>query len=241
MPIASVVSGHAKKENRVTMRHNLVSFKRYIFALTVIALCANNTYSQTKFQLTKLDTNKLPKGIKFEGKVKNAVRWKDKLGDNIVITTETGEYLNKKIKHETDGLDAELFAYHYIVLRDSIKQTWRVYDYIIDCPVDIEASFVKNTFQITDLNSDGIAEIWLMYKTVCHGDVSPCDMKIIMFQGQQKFAIRGQEKVIIGIDEKGKKSYMGGEYKVDQTFKTGPKEFLEFAKKLWTKNIIETL
>ncbi len=223
------------------MRHNLVLFKRQILGLTVLVLCTNNIYGQTKFQLTELNANKLPIGIKIEGKVKNAVRWKDKLGDNIVITTETGEYLSKKIKHETDGLDAEFFAYHYIVSRDSIKQTWRVYDYIIDCPVDIEASFIKNTLEITDLNSDGIAEVWLVYKTGCRGDVSPFDMKIIMFQGQQKFAIRGIERVLIGIDEKGKKSYMGGEYKVDQAFKVGPKEFLEFAKKLWTKNIIEVL
>ncbi len=31
----------------------------------------------------------------------------------------------------------------------------------------------------------------------------------------------------------------GGEYKFDNTFLNGPKEFKEFAKRLWKNNIIE--
>ena len=82
-----------------------------------------------------------------------------------------------------------------IFQNNQVIQTWKVYDYIDDCPVDIVASFVKNTFKITDLDNNGVAEIWLMYKTVCHGDVSPSEMKIIMYQGNQKFAMRGENKV----------------------------------------------
>lgn len=125
-------------------------------------------------------------------------------------------------------------AFHFILTTDSTKLTWKVYDFIKDCPVDIEASFINNTFKVTDLNNDGVAEVWLMYKTVCHGDVSPCDMKIIMYQGQQKFAIRGQNKVQVS-----DKEFYGGDYKFDKAFADGPKEFLEFAKNLWTKNIMQ--
>ena len=161
------------------------------------------------------------------------------MGENIVITTETGIYESKKFKHENDGGDAEIFAYHFIVENNNAKQTWKVYDYISDCPVDIVAEFIDNTFQITDLDNNGVAEIWLMYKTVCHGDVSPSDMKIIMYEGQQKFAIRGENKVMHGIDDDGNEMYMGGEYKIDKAFSDGPIVFLDFAKKLWNKNIIE--
>jgi len=223
------------------MRHNLYTVKKYVFVLIILALCIHSAFSQTAFQLTKLDTNKLPKGIKYEGKIKIAVRWLDSLGDNIAILSETGIYKSKKFKHETDdGRDAELFAYHFIVKNDSAFQTWKIHDFISDCPVDIEARFIKNSFQVTDLNHDGFGEIWIMYKTVCHGDVSPCDMKIIMYQGQQKFAIRGQNKVFGGTDDKGIKHYEGGVYKYDKAFADGPKEFLEFAKKLWDKNIMQT-
>lgn len=197
--------------------------------------------TEKPFVLTveKIDSTQFPKSIKYEGYVKNAVRWKDKLGDNIVITTETGYHINEKFKHESDGSDAELFAYHYIISGNKVKRTWQVYDFISDCPVDLIASFVKNTFQVTDLNNNGIAEVWLMYKTVCHGDVSPSDMKIIMYEGNQKYAMRGENKVEIGILDNGEKQYLGGQYKFDENFKKGQKVFKEFAQKLWSENLIE--
>ncbi|WP_428231779.1 M949_RS01915 family surface polysaccharide biosynthesis protein [Flavobacterium sp.] len=190
--------------------------------------------------VNKIDSTQFPKSIKYEGFIKNAVRWKDNSGDNIVITTETGYHINKKFKHESDdSSDAELFGYHFIISGNEAKQTWRIYDYISDCPVDIVASFVKNTFKITDLDKNGTAEIWLMYKTVCHGDVSPCDMKIIMYEGNQKYAMRGENKVQVGVDDNGKKQSLGGEYKFDKNFKKAPKVFKKFAEDLWNKNIIE--
>jgi len=201
-----------------------------------------NKTENENFVLTvqKIDSTQFPASIKYEGFVKNAVRWKDKLGDNIVITTETGYHINKKFEHESENSsDAELFAYHYIISGNQAKQTWRIYDFIADCPVDIVASFVKNTFQVTDLNNNGIAETWLMYKTTCHGDVSPCDMKIIMYEGNQKYAIRGESKVAVGIDDNGEKQFIGGEYKMDENLKKGPKVFKEFAQKLWKDNLIE--
>lgn len=191
-------------------------------------------------KVEKIDSTQFPKSIQYEGFVKNAVRWKDEQGDNIVITTETGYHFNKKFKHESDdSSDAELFAYHYIVSGNDVKQTWKVYDYISDCPVDIEAKFVKNTFNVTDLNHNGIAEIWIMYKTACHGDISPLNMKIIMYEGKDKYAMRGENKVQVGTLENGEKDFIGGEFKFDENFKKGPKVFKEFAQKLWNDNLIE--
>jgi hypothetical protein len=211
--------------------------KAFLLLTTFVSLAA---CGQRQIVVKQLDQNKLPKGIKYEGKIKTAVRWTDSLGDNIVVLTETGVYQNKKIKHENDGADAELFAYNFIVKSDSAFQTWKVYDFIADCPLDIEASFIKNTFRVTDLDNNGVAEIWLMYKTACQGDVSPCDMKIIMYQGKQKFAMRGRNKVVGSVDDKGNELYVGGEYKPDKALAEGPKAFLDFAKTMWNKNIMQT-
>ncbi|MGC4041834.1 MAG: hypothetical protein QM710_13895 [Flavobacterium sp.] len=205
----------------------------------LLMLAASAAFGQSRIAVKQLDLADIPKEITYEGAIKKAVRWIDGLGDNIVILTETGIYQNEKFKHENDGGDAELFAYHFIVKEGSASLAWRVYDYISDCPVDIEAQFINGTFQVTDINNDGIGEIWMMYRTVCHGDVSPSNMKIIMYQGQQKFALRGYSKVVIGIDKKGIKHYEGGDYKHDQAFAEGPKEFLAFAKKLWKENIMQ--
>lgn len=200
---------------------------------------SNKTENLT-LTVNKIDSTQFPKSIKYEGFIKNAVRWKDKSGDNIVITTETGHYINKKFKHESeDSSDAELFAYHFIISGNEAKQTWRIYDYISDCPVELVASFVKNTFAITDLNNNGIAETWLMYKTVCHGDVSPSNMKVIMYEGNQKYAMRGENKVQISEDDNGKKEFLGGEFKFDEKFKKAPKVFKDYAENLWKKNLME--
>ena len=186
-----------------------------------------------QFPVAKIDKNSIPKTIKYVGHIINAVRWTDSLGDNIVITTETGETQSKSTS-ENDYRDAALYAYHYLVQADSCNLTWKIYDFTKDCPVEIKANFVKNTFAITDLNRDGKAEVWVMYKTVCHGDVSPCSMKIIMYENNKKFAVRGTTKV------KPSDKYEGGEYNFDEAFKNGPEVFRQYAMQLWNKNVTET-
>lgn len=61
-----------------------------------------------------------------------------------------------------------------------------------------------------------------------------------MYEGQQKFAIRGENKVMSGKDDNGNDMYMGGKYKIDKAFSNGPKVFLDFAKELWNKNAMKT-
>jgi len=203
-----------------------------IILIYLAFLLTESATVEAQIKVTTLDSKKVPKGIQYSGEIKEAFQFNDKDGIHIVIITETGSYINKKFKHNENGTDAEVFAYHYIIRPESVDQVWKVYDVVKDCPFDIEASFIKNAFQITDLNNDGIAEIWLMYKTVCRSDVSPHDLKIIMYVGHQKFAMRGHSRIRVS-----EKDYMGGEYKFDTTFLKGPATFREFAKKLWSKHV----
>lgn len=184
--------------------------------------------------VTTLSAAQLPKEVSYEGNLKSAQQWSDLAGKHIVVLSETGIVQNPKFTHENDGSDAELFAYHFVKEGAVFVQTWKVYDFIKDCPLDLAASFVENAFTVTDLNKDGISEIWVMYKTVCHGDVSPSDMKIIMYQGQQKYAMRGQNKVEVAPNE-----YYGGAYKFDLAFNQAPKAFRTFALTLWNKHLLQ--
>lgn len=188
--------------------------------------------AQEKVKLTKLTKSELPKGISYKGTLKEAVRWTDESGVNLVITCETEEAVSKTAPSE-DYREKYLFAHHYLLFEDSISQTWKVIDYIKECPLDIAADFVENTFQVTDLDKDGIAEVWMMYLITCTGDVSPVEMKIIMYEGSQKFAMRGHNKV-----EYPQGEFMGGDYKFDKAFNLGPEVFRNFAKKLWNTNVM---
>ncbi|RZJ58145.1 MAG: hypothetical protein EOO45_26965 [Flavobacterium sp.] len=208
-----------------------------ILISATIALTTFNSSAQGGMKAITLNQKNLPAGIKYEGKLKKGLRWTDKNGDNVVITSDTGIHRNKNFAHESDGKDAELFAYHYIFKNNKATPGWKIYDYISDCPLDITASFADAAFQITDLNKDGIAEIWILYKTACSGDVSPADMKLIMYENGKKFAMRGTSKAFLGV-EKGVKQYDGGEYTFDKAFTHAPDSFRVFAKKLWNANAI---
>jgi hypothetical protein len=185
-----------------------------------------------QFKVTKLDKNAVPKNIQYNGNIVQAVRWIDKTGDNIVILTATDKTPSKG---PMGGRDAALYAYHYLVSGDSIKQTWKVYDYVEDCDVDIDLYFLDKTFAVTDLNKDGKAEVWIMYKNSCRGDVSPAPMKIIMYQDGKKFAVRGTNKV-----QHSANYYDGGEFRFDDAFKTAPAEFRKYAERLWKQHEVET-
>lgn len=200
---------------------------KIIFLSLIVSI---NAIAQSKITIVKLAEKDIPKEIIVNGKLKEAIRWKDNNGENIVVTTETGEFENSK--SENNGRDSEVFAYNFIKIGNSFEQKWKIYDYIKDCPVDIEASFIKNTLKVTDLNKNGIAEIWIMYKKVCHGDVSPCEMKLIMYEGINKFAMRGENRVQLS-----KTEFVGGTYKFDKAFNESTKEIKEFAKRMWKINI----
>ena len=184
-----------------------------------------------QFKVTRLDKDAVPKNIQYNGNIVQAVRWIDSTGDNIVILTATEKSQSKN----APGSDAALYVYHYLVSGDSIKQTWKIYDYIKECDVDMDLYFVDKAFAVTDLNKDGKAEVWIMYKNSCHGDVSPVAMKIIMYQDNKKFAVRGTTKVPVSANE-----YAGGEFTFDDAFKEAPVEFRQYAERLWKQHQVET-
>ena len=160
---------------------------------------------------------------KVEGKIVKAVRYTDITGENLILLTET-DIVYKQDEQGNYSASKELFAYRFF-LHDNYKQVWQVRDFVRDCEVDMTVSFVLDAFRITDLNGDSNAEIWMTYMLNCAGDISPNTMKIIMYEGEKKYAVRG----------KAKNDFMGGEYTMDAAFASGPSEFSDFAKEMWEK------
>jgi hypothetical protein len=203
-----------------------------ILGLIVSFILAQTCVAQ--FKLTKLDKNTIPKTIKYTGNIIQAVSWTDKTGNNIVVLTTSDKTQSKNAPDEAYK-DGDLYVYHFLASGDSIKQTWKVYDYIKECPLDMSLYFVDKTFAVTDLNKDGKGEVWTMYKVSCQGDVSPIPMKIIMYHDNKKFAARGTTKVQLSEND-----YEGGEFVFDEAFKNAPEEFRQYAEKLWNQHKVET-
>lgn len=210
------------------MRTKILNYTLLIFVYITTVLGAQNQIKSTR--ITKKD---LPKNLSYKGQIKDAYRWADKAETHITLITETGEFPSKNQQYE-NFRDSELFAYDFLIQKKTVKQSWKMHDFVKDCPVDIKAEFLKNTFRITDLNSDGVGEVWLMYKVACYGDVSPSEMKIMMYQGQKKYAMRGRSRIKLSETE-----VEGGEYHFDNFFLNGSEKFRNYAKQLWKNNLNE--
>lgn len=200
--------------------------KNFVFSCLFLTITVGGF---CQFKVTQTDSAHLPKLVKYNGYITKAVTWIDTVGKHYVVTTETGDYPSKTIT-DKGYRDAAIYGYHYIVNGDSCKLVWRLYDFNKECPVDLEVYFVENTLAITDLDKNGIPEIWLMYKNVCHGDVSPVPTKVIMYEGAKKYALRGSSKVKINAID-----FIGGNYTLDDNFKTANPLIKQYAIALWNK------
>jgi hypothetical protein len=207
---------------------------RSLISVISLLFFSNTILSQNKINVLPINISQIPKEIKYSGTFKAAAKWTETSVEHIAIISESEESKKNNTEADMEEKSKQLFCVCYSIKKDSVIQKWKVFDQITNCPFDITVSFIQNAFQVTDLNNNGIAEVWMMYKVVCRSDVSPCDMKIIMYEGQKKFAMRGQNKVKMTETE-----YFGGEYKFDPSFNEGPKVFRDHALKLWNKNILE--
>ncbi|WP_345334282.1 M949_RS01915 family surface polysaccharide biosynthesis protein [Mucilaginibacter defluvii] len=196
-----------------------------------VFLIAQQSMAQVKSN--NVTAAQLPKGMKFEGKFVKAIRFTDAGGEHLVLATETGE-TQSKANSDGDYREAALHVYEFKQSNGAWVKGWVVNDFVKECPVDITAAFIKNAIRVTDLDNNGEAEVWLMYKTACHGDVSPSDLKVIMYEAGKKYAMRGQSLVKMPGGEA-----EGGNYVFDGAFNTGAKVFKQFAQKLWNNYKLE--
>lgn len=205
-----------------------------IFCLLACFLAASARAQLRTVPVTKLT---LPKTFKYKGRIVEGLSWKDSLAKHFVILTETGPFVGKNQKSEMTGCegackDAELYAYHFVQGKDSAYQLWQLSDFERACPFDVGAEFARGSLVVTDFDRDGAAEVWFVYKTTCTSDVSPQNMKLLMYEEKKKYAIRGTSKVTAGPE-----GTIGGELQPDAAFKSGPPIFRTFATRLWNKHV----
>ena len=115
--------------------------------------------------------------------------------------------------------------------------TWQAKDFVNDCEFDLTLRVIDDSIEVTDLDENGRAEVAFMYRLGCASDVSPSTLKLLMYQGTSKWALRGTSKVKTGV-ENGKPLFAGGEVTVDGAFKGTP-TLLRAAMAMWQRNVLE--
>jgi hypothetical protein len=176
----------------------------------------------------------IPKSISVKGNVVSATKWTDKNGENYLVFTETEKRQNPNNPEEEELIsDKEFFGYQYIIKEGNAKQLWKIQDFVKGCDADLTLELIDKSVAVTDLNNDGIAETSFMYRLGCRSDVSPCGLKLLMHEGETKYALRGETMVFPWPDSPNKGD--GGKITDEKSFANAPKGFLEFAKKQWEK------
>ncbi|NHZ87786.1 hypothetical protein F2P45_01880 [Massilia sp. CCM 8733] len=137
--------------------------------------------------------------IAVPGKLVKAARILDAGGEHIlVVSMHTGPSGAENATPGDDEERYELFASLYTRKANRWAREWLIED-VNDCPIiDSSANFFPKYITITDLDQNGIAEVTVPYKYFCNGGVDSSTLKVIMRQGAQKFAVRGQTRVVHG-------------------------------------------
>ena len=83
----------------------------------------------------KVAASDIPASVKIKGKVEEAWKWTDSLGENILITSYVAPY-NDKNKNEFDeaGQNAEVHASHFAKKKTDYVQLWQITDVEKSCP-----------------------------------------------------------------------------------------------------------
>jgi hypothetical protein len=189
--------------------------------------------AQAQLRVSPLAPSAVPAALKRSGRVVQALRYTDRTGTYTVLATEQGPAPDPAAQ-SSDGQRADLYAYQYPATGPA--PSWQVRDFVADCPLDLEAKFLPKALTVTDLDQDGTAEVWLVYRTTCRGDVSPSAQKIIMYEGPRKYAMRGTSRIAIGGGK-----HDGGTYTLDAAWQAAPPAFRQHAAHLWQQRRDEQL
>lgn len=136
--------------------------------------------------------------IAVPGKLVKAARITDAAGEHLlVVSLRAGPSTSENAT--PDRIERyDLFASLYTRKASRWARAWLIED-VNDCPtIDSSASFFPKYITVTDLDKNGIAEVTVPYKYFCNGGVDSSTLKVIMRQGAQKFAARGQTRQIYG-------------------------------------------
>jgi len=204
-------------------------------ALLMVAVSCGQKAESIRLQtLTSAD---IPGEIGYQGDLIEVYGYTDNTGENIVMLTETDVM---QWGETEDGLilsNKTIFAYRFLKNNDNWEEVWRVYEMEFECEHYPIAEFVKGALSVTDLDNDGIAEIWLMYVKSCKGGVDPDAMFLRMYDNEEVYTMKGETK--LELSDGTEKVIMGGEYIFDNKFlhQNTPPAFVDFAKKLWEKHV----
>lgn len=218
-------------------RYKFLSIVKYInlFLIFASVLFVNGSLFSQIIYPEKINTVSVPENMTHNGNISKAFKWTDNSTENYILYCETDTYGKQNGDYFSGSKD--FYIYYFRINDRQTDLVWKISDFVKDCEFDIETHFIDDALSVTDLNENGIPEIWTMYRFGCKSDVSPWPLKLIMFEGKEKYAIRGETRDY-------SQSYADEQdspKKVDEKLKNSGVEFLDYSLTLWKKYNIPEL
>lgn len=188
-------------------------FHAIVFTLGAVSVsaCASSAAEVSSSNIGK--SALLSEHIAVNGDIVTALTVQDKTGAHIlVLSSARGPSRAQPSPGRVERIDLRASYYRKASTNGagSWTEEWTIKDGV-DCPgLDVSAAFFAKQVTVTDLNNDGVAEVTVPYKMFCGGGVDSDTVKIILRQGAEKYALRGESLVRIP----GQESF-GGAYKAD--------------------------
>lgn len=188
-------------------------FHFLIFTLGALgfSICACSAAEVSSSNIGKNEL--LREHIAVNGDMVTALTVQDKTGVHIlVLSSASGPSRAQPNPARVERIDLRATYYRKAGSNGAGPWTeeWTIKDGV-DCPgLDASAAFFAKHVTVTDLNNDGVAEVIVPYKMFCGGGVDSDTVKIILRQGAEKYALRGESLVRIPGQEG-----FGGAYKTD--------------------------
>jgi hypothetical protein len=193
-------------------------------ATTAPASAAAPPKTPVALQVLELDRAAIPAELPFPGAVVDGARFVDANGENFVILSQVLRPADNAIF---------LYATHYSRAAGAVKLMREVKDHEEGClEWDNVTEFTTGALEITDLDADGVGEITFAYQVDCVTDMTPLRYKLLVLEGGEKYIIRG---TMTYIEPDGP---VGGEKRVDESFKKAPPELLRHAEDRWSKHSV---
>ena len=167
----------------------------FILAVTPVVSVAQATSNiVAPSEIDKNDVSK--EHITITEKLVSALSVNDIAGRHILLLTSiSGPSRAQPNPQRSERTD--LRTMYYKKVGSKWTEEWDIKDFV-DCPgLDSSATFFVNNVTVTDLNGDGVAEVTVPYKMFCGEGVDTDTVKVILRQGAEKYAIRGESLVRI--------------------------------------------
>ncbi len=167
-----------------------------------------------------------------EGQLLSATEYASSGEQFILLQTESGYYETRPQANDPENIHQNKEIHVYSYARDGEKigaLKFKLYDFVHHCPVAARLDFTGDSPFITDLDEDGVREVWISYYKSCKGDVSPDELKVFMYRKGIKHAIRGTTHRL------GEGRFTGGEYKADSRMQKADPRVRRFGEELFRR------